>query len=117
MTTIDDDIRGALDAEDREFLASLDHDRGMFAQMGDTLSGPLGGWAKLMFGVSIALACGMFYALWQLFHIEGTRETILWGLALLGMLTAQGFLKHWFFSRMNMITILREVKRLQLQRA
>jgi hypothetical protein len=27
----------------------------------------------------------------------------------------QGFIKDWFFSRMNMLTILREVKRLQVQ--
>ena len=31
------------DADDRAFLASLDDERGMFRQLGDSMGGPLGG--------------------------------------------------------------------------
>ena len=31
------------------------------------------------------------------------------------LLVMQGFLKEWMFARMNMLTVLAEVKRLQLQ--
>ncbi len=115
MTDTDDRIRSALDADDREFLASLDDSRGMFTQIGDTLGGPLGGWAKLMMAVSFALGIAMFYSLWQLLTAEGTRELVLWATATLAALLMQGFTKDWFFSRMNMFSVLREVKRLQLQ--
>ena len=39
MTEIDNRIRGALDEDDKAFLASLDQERGMFTQMGDVLAG------------------------------------------------------------------------------
>ena len=56
MTDIDSRIRGALDEDDRAFLATLDQDRGLFTQVGDVFSGPLGGWAKLVFVVTIPMA-------------------------------------------------------------
>ena len=115
MTNIDDRVSAALDADDRAFLESLEDDRGMFRQMGDSLGGPLGGWAKLMFVVSVALGIALVYSIWQLLTVDGMRETILWATATLVALTAQGFLKAWFFDRMNMLSILRELKRLELQ--
>ena len=38
-----------------------------------------------------------------------------WGLTGVALLVMQGFLKEWMFARMNMLTVLAEVKRLQLQ--
>lgn len=114
MTDFDDKIRGALSADDKEFLASLDQDRGMFRQMGDVMHGPLGGWAKLIFAMLFIVGAAFLYSLWQLFHVEGERETIMWATAVLGLLVIQGFAKEWFFSRMNMQAVLREVKRLQV---
>lgn len=115
MTEIDDRIRGALDADDRAFLAGLEENRGLFRQMGDAMTGPLGGWAKLIFVILLLMAGVLFYCVWQLLTAATTDDRILWGIASLAVLTAQGFAKDWFFSRMNMLAILREVKRLQLQ--
>jgi hypothetical protein len=115
MTTdTDARIAAALDADDRAFLDSLD-DRGLFRQLGDSLGGPLGGWAKLVFVVSIFLALFTALAIWQLVTVDGTRELVLWAVAVVVAVVMQGFIKDWFFSRMNMLTILREVKRLQVQ--
>lgn len=115
MSTIDERISGALSEDDRQFLASLDEERGMFTQVGDVLTGPLGGWAKLIFVVTAFLAFATFYSVYQALTVEDTRELILWvGASLVGFM-ATGFTKDWFFSRMNMLNILREVKRLQLQ--
>lgn len=114
MTDIDDRIRGALDEDDRAFLASLE-DRGLFRQLGDSLGGPLGGWAKLVFVITFLMSVVMFYAVWQLFQTEDLRETILWASASVVLVMGIGFLKDWLFSRMNMFMILREVKRLQVQ--
>lgn len=114
MSEIDARIRSALDEDDRAFLDSLD-DRGLFRQLGDSLGGPLGGWAKLVFAVTFVLSLVMFYAVWQLFHAAELRETILWATATVLLMTGIGFLKHWMFSRMNMLSVLREVKRLQVQ--
>lgn len=115
MNTIDERIRDVLDADDRAFLERLEGDRGLWRQMGDSLSGPMGGWARLVFGLSFVLGIGLLFAVWQLLIADDARELIVWAAASLALLMATGFLKDWMFSRMNMLTILREVKRLQLQ--
>ena len=115
MTDIDDRIRGALDEDDKAFLASLESERGLFRQIGDTWKGPMGGWAKLAFAVAVAFGLLMIFVAVQVIHTRDVAEHTLWAIALLAVLNMLGFLKQWIFERMNMLTILREVKRLQVQ--
>ena len=115
MSDIDERIRGALDEDDKAFLESLEGDRGLFRQMGDAMHGPLGGWAKLIFGILFVMAALLFWCGWQFFTADSTDGYVFWGLCTLAVFTAQGFAKDWFFSRMNMLAVLREVKRLELQ--
>ena len=116
MTDKDDLITDALDADDKEFLASLEGDRGMFQQIGDSWKGPLGGWAKLIFGFTTVLGILFLFVIWQVAH--STDHPILhalWAISGVALLVVMGFAKQWMFSRMNMLTILREIKRLQVQ--
>jgi hypothetical protein len=115
MTDIDDAIRAGLDADDRAFLASLDDERGLFRQLGDSLGGPLGGWAKVVFAMTFVMGIVLLVSVWQLLIADTTRDQILWATAAMALVMSTGFLKDWLFSRMNMFTVLREVKRLQLQ--
>ncbi|HEX9807294.1 MAG TPA: DUF6768 family protein [Alteraurantiacibacter sp.] len=115
MTDIDDRIRAGLDADDRAFLASLDDQRGLFRQLGDSLGGPLGGWAKLVFGLTFVFGIMLVIAVWQLLQANTARDQILWAAAAIVLVMTTGFLKDWLFSRMNMFIILRELKRLELQ--
>ena len=115
MTDMDDRIRGALDADDKAFLASLDEGRGMFSQIGDVLGGPLGGWARLIMAVAIALGFALVYFAYRFFTAPGFEEAMWWGMVALAALVMQGFVKEWFNARMNMLSVLREVKRLQVQ--
>lgn len=115
MTDIDDRIRDVLDEDDREFLDQLEADRGLWRQIGDSLTGPMGGWAKLIFAVSFLLGIALIYSGWRFFTADAVGDQVTWGLLALAVLMAQGFAKDWFFSRMNMLNILREVKRLQWQ--
>jgi hypothetical protein len=115
MTRFDDELRTALDADDEAFLRELDAERGLFAQMGDTMKGPLGGWATLTFLIGFPMAAFMFLALWNMFAAEGVRELILWTAGWLAALLALGFIKQWFFHRMNLIALLRELKRIELR--
>ena len=115
MTDIDDGIRAGLDADDRAFLASLDDERGLFRQLGDSLGGPLGGWAKVVFAMTFVMGIVLLVSVWQLLTADTTRDQILWATAAMALVMSTGFLKDWLFSRMNMFTVLREVKRLQVQ--
>ncbi len=116
MTDKDDLIANALDADDKEFLASLEGDRGMFQQIGDSWKGPMGGWAKLIFGITTILGVLFLFVIWQVAH--STDHPILhalWAISGVALLVVIGFAKQWMFARMNMLTILREIKRLQVQ--
>lgn len=115
MTAFDDRLKAELDADDEAFLAELDEQRGLFAQIGDTLTGPLGGWAKLIFAIAFLLAIVMFYAVYRLVVAETDRELLIWGIAFIGLMLMQGFVKQWFFERMNLMTVLRELKRIELR--
>jgi hypothetical protein len=115
MTEIDDRIRAALDDDDRAFLASLDDHRGLFVQIGDSLGGPLGGWAKLVFALTFIVSLVMLYTAWRMFTADALRDVVLWATATVVLVMSVGFMKDWLFSRMNMFFILREVKRLQVQ--
>jgi hypothetical protein len=116
MTQFDETmLKGALDADDEAFLRKLDEERGLFAQIGDTLTGPLGGWAKLVAFGSVMLAIVTVVAVWQMFSAQSERVLILWTAAALAAFIAQGMIKQWFFERMNFIALLRELKRIELR--
>ena len=115
MTNIDDRIRGALDEDDQAFLEALQEDRGMFRQIGDSMTGPLGGWAKVVFGFAILIGLAMLWVVRNLVLSTEVDQATFWAVVLTGTLVVQGFIKEWLFARMNMLTILREIKRLQLQ--
>ena len=115
MSEQDNHISAALDEDDKAFLASLDSDRGLFQQIGDSWKGPLGGWAKFAFILAVIFGFGLLVVIWQVAHTRDPVEHTLWAIAALALLIIQGFLKEWMFNRMNMLTILREVKKLQVQ--
>ncbi|TRD10669.1 hypothetical protein FGU71_01500 [Erythrobacter insulae] len=116
MTDIDDRIKDALNDDDFEFLKTLEGDRGLFQQIGDTWKGPLGGWSKLIFAFTVIMGLVFVFVIWQVAH--STNEPIvhaLWAISGVALLVMIGFAKEWMFARMNMLTILREVKKLQVQ--
>ena len=114
MNDIDERIRGALDADDKAFLASLEDDRGLFRQLGDSMGGTLGGWARLIFALTFVMSAAMFYCGWQAIIATELRETVLWATGVVVLVMSIGFMKDWLFSRLNMLAILREVKRLEV---
>ena len=116
MTDINDRIRDALDEDDKAFLESLETERGLFRQIGDSWKGPMGGWAKFAFAMSVLFGLLMLGVIYKVIHsTDSAFEHSMWAIALLAVLIMLGFIKQWMFERMNMLTILREVKRLQVQ--
>ncbi|VVT11718.1 DUF6768 family protein [Erythrobacter sp. EC-HK427] len=115
MTEIDDRIRDVLDADDQQFLSELESDRSLWRQIGDSMAGPMGNWTKLVFALSLVFGGLIVFCFYKVFTTQHQFEHLMWAIAALMVLTMQGFVKQWLFSRMNMLSILREVKRLQVQ--
>jgi hypothetical protein len=115
MNNHDERISSALDHDDHAFLTSLETDRGMFRQLGDSWKGPLGGWAKFSFAIAVIIGVALAYSFYRTMTAPGGDAMIGWGMTCLALLIMQGFLKEWMFARMNMLAVLSEVKRLQVQ--
>ncbi|UAB79388.1 hypothetical protein INR77_06860 [Erythrobacter sp. SCSIO 43205] len=115
MSDTDRKIAEALDDDDYAFLTKLEGDRGLFQQIGDSWHGPLGGWAKLIFGFTFALGMLFLFVVWQVVHTSHPMAHAMWAISGVALLVIIGFAKEWMFARMNMLTILREIKRLQVQ--
>ena len=58
----------------------------------------------------LALYCG-----WQAFQAEQVRETILWSVGFLMLFQAVAMLKMWLFDRMNLLSLLAEMKKIELR--
>lgn len=115
MTDFDDRIRGALDADDRAFLDGLENEPGMFRQLGDTFRGPMKGWTILINIAVFVLTILGVYAVWGFLNAEGTEAMLRWAALGWAAWTVQIAGKQWLMDRMNMLNILREVKRLELR--
>ena len=68
-----------------------------------------------LFALAFAIGIGLAYAFYRAVTAGTTDAMLGWGLTTIGLLIMQGFLKEWLFARMNMLSILSEVKRLQWQ--
>ena len=117
MTQENDRLRAAVEADDETFLNSLEKERGLFAQIGETFRGPMRTMTiAANVAVLIATAVGL-WAVWKMFGAASTREMILWAGAAWAAWTLQIGIKQWIWSRVNTLSILREMKRMELRMA
>ena len=115
MTKFDDQLGAALDADDRAFLDDLENGRGMFDQLGATLQGPMRFWSYMVGIFTFVFFLLALYCGWQAFQAEQVRETILWSVVFLMLFQAVAMLKMWLFDRMNLLSLLAEMKKIELR--
>tara|TARA_R110001606_G_scaffold327262_1_gene474086 strand:- start:9344 stop:9733 length:390 start_codon:yes stop_codon:yes gene_type:complete len=115
MTKFDDQLGAALTADDKAFLDDLENGRGLFDQLGATLRGPMRFWSYMVTAVTFVLFLFALYCGWQAFQAEQIRETILWSAGFLALFQAVGLLKMWMFDRMNLLSLLAEMKKIELR--
>ena len=115
MTHVDDAIRRALSPEDLRALDDLSREEPIITQAMRAFEGQqrwvgvvgwLGGF--LLFGA----ACFLVY---RFVTADDLRTMILWGAAAAVAVFGTGMIKLWFFMEMQKNSIVREVKRLELQ--
>jgi hypothetical protein len=115
MNDADARIRAALSAEDEAFLAGLDHERGLLAQVGDMFRGPIGRWTVLVYIMGVAVTALGAWTVVKMFAATDTRALILWTAAAMTCALMVTTVKLWAWSRMQTLSILRELKRIELR--
>lgn len=115
MTTdLDRRIEEALNAEDRAILERYG-EQGVFGQMFGVYEGKTGGLAVMATVMTFAIFAGALYCAWMLVNAADTAAAVRWGVGTVAFVAMVGFLKMWFWLRMESNRILREVKRVELQ--
>ncbi len=115
MTNIDAKIRRALEATDIDLADEFDGDQSMMEMVFDTFRGT-GKWLTF-FAIfwGLVFMAGSVFGIIQLFRAQELHEHILWGLGVMFCFSAISLMKIWFWMQMNRNSILREIKRVELQ--
>jgi hypothetical protein len=115
MNELDDAIRQSLTVEDAELFDDLGADQALHRQVLATFEGRLrwvnaAGWIAgfLLFGVACVLS-------WRFVYAAELADMLRWGAAAALALAGVSLVKLWFWLELQKNTILREVKRFELQ--
>jgi len=114
MSDIDREIEKALSAEDRE-LARQFEELGLIGQFTSVFKGPTAFISAATMIAGVILTGLFFYTVWQFVVISDLNEKLLWGGGALFLAMGLGFIKVWFFIRMESNRVMREIKRVELQ--
>lgn len=116
MNDLDRQIEEALDEEDRALFGKLG-EQGLFGQLFGIYSGKMGALTVFATILTFALFLAAVYCGWKFFGAAEALEAARWGAGGVMLMVMVGFLKIWFWMRMESNRVLREVKRVELQLA
>ncbi|MEN8250385.1 MAG: DUF6768 family protein [Bacteroidota bacterium] len=111
---IDDLIKQALSEEDSEILELLE-EQSMFDQMKASHHGKMKGWMIYFSVMTLIMTALLVFGLVKFLNTEDIRQMLLWGALMGWSMIAISMLKSWRIMEMNKRTLMREIKRLELQ--
>ena len=121
MNDLDRQIEEALDAEDRQFHQQLG-EQNVFEQALSVYQGKFRTIAVLASLAMFAMFGGAVFAGWKFVQVSSGMqasasigEALAWGGLTWFFMMAVGFMKVWFWMRMESNRVLREIKRVELQ--
>lgn len=115
MREIDRKLAEALRIDEEALFDVNANERSIIEEVADTFRGRRR-WAVIMAWVFAALlAALMFTGAIMFFRTEVESEKLAWGLGCIFGMVGNGLLKTWFWLEMNRNSVLREIKRVELQ--
>ncbi len=111
---IDEMIRQALSKEDARFYEELEEES--LPEMWLGLYKGKMKWIRIYATfIQIALTICMFYCVYNFLNVDSTKEMILWGVGGLLLVHMVSMLKLYHWMQMDKNSIIREIKRIELQ--
>jgi hypothetical protein len=117
MTRLDDEIRQALSEEEKTLFDELGADMTMNQLMTGPFRTRMRWWSAYAFFLSFAFFALTVWCGWHFFRAEEATDRIFWGICALASLLPMSMLKLWFFMETNRLSIVREIRRVELQLA
>lgn len=114
MSEFDDQLKQLLSAEDEQFVSESLIEPAHFKEFYGSLKGKGKGNFILGFTGVLLMSALMFFAMWKFFHVDTTRDQILFATLTLMAFGGGTTVKLWMNMYMARRAIIREIKRLQL---
>ncbi len=115
MNELDDTIRSALKSQAQHGATDPDREPPMRTQIVETFRGKFRwlAWLAAFYRIVI-LILAVIVAI-QFFRVDGTRELIAYATLFLICVVASAFIKLWYWMLLIKNSVIREIKRLELQ--
>ena len=117
MSDFDKDIRAALNAEERELYDKLDADMTLDGMMLAPFKTRLKRWTIFAFIQAFVFAMLGFWCGYEFFTASSIDDRVFWGVWTLLAALATSMLKIWFWMEMQRLSVVREIRRVELQLA
>jgi len=111
---LDDKIKHALENESAEIDAILSDRRGLFDLAGSGLRGGMRRWMIIATIMAIVVSVFMVFSGVQFFLANDIDARVFWGVWFVVSSAAQIGLKQWIWMETNRVSVLREIKRVEL---
>ncbi len=115
MNELDDTIRNALKSQAQHGPIDPDREPPMRSQIAETFRGRFRWLAWLAVFYRIVFLMIAVIAAIQFFRVDGTRELIAYATLFLISIMATAFIKLWYWMLLIKNSMIREIKRLELQ--
>ncbi|AWZ00981.1 MAG: hypothetical protein NXH87_18230 [Rhodobiaceae bacterium] len=115
MTNIDDEIRAVLSSEEMAELETLTGEQGMFDMIGDSFRSKMRYWVAILWIYSFAAWGGAVWSGFRFFQATDVKEMAFWGGLCVVLVIFVALAKIWYWMEVNKNTVVRELKRVELQ--
>jgi hypothetical protein len=115
MSDIDKRILEAIKAETDVTLRGYERELGLFGLMAESFRGRFRWFVMGAVAFQVVLGAGFIYCAVRLFGTDDPAAKLDWLALGLAAFIAFGLLRIWFFMEINRLSLVREVKRLELQ--
>lgn len=112
--SLDDKITQALENEVKRLEPLLLDNKGLFSRLLPIYRGGMRRWVWLINGLAFLTAGLMFWSGYEFFSAGQSESQIFWGMCLIVSLQMQVAMKNWLFMEMNRMSVMREIKRLEI---
>jgi len=115
MSDIDEKILAALNGKDKETMKNFGEELGLFQLMAESFRGKIKAVVVPVFIFMVVCMVLLVYSGFNFFSVEDVGMKLRWLAIGLTALIILGMLRLWYWMELNRISIMRELKRLELQ--